>query len=80
MSLDLDALEAAVLEGEKKNFFVAPVVRELIAELREAGAAPPEDPDSPAAHSARTAQDALALLTAALAARRVPATAPGEGA
>jgi len=34
--IDLDALEAAVAEGEKKNFFVAPVVKELIAELREA--------------------------------------------
>ncbi len=33
--IDLDALEAAVAEGEKKNFFVAPVVKELIAELRE---------------------------------------------
>jgi hypothetical protein len=35
MTIDLDALEAAVAEGEKKNFFVAPVVKELIAELRE---------------------------------------------
>jgi len=34
--IDLDALEAAVAEGEKKNFFVAPIVKELIAELREA--------------------------------------------
>ncbi len=33
--IDLDALEAAVAEGEKKNFFVAPIVKELIAELRE---------------------------------------------
>ena len=36
MTIDLDALEAAVAEGEKKNFFVAPIVKELIAELREA--------------------------------------------
>ncbi len=35
MTIDLDALEAAVAEGEKKNFFVAPIVKELIAELRE---------------------------------------------
>jgi len=35
MIIDLDALEAAVAEGEKKNFFVAPIVKELIAELRE---------------------------------------------
>ena len=35
MSFDLDALEAAVLEGEKKGFFVAPIVKELITELRE---------------------------------------------
>ncbi|MEN9785516.1 MAG: hypothetical protein RLZZ299_780 [Pseudomonadota bacterium] len=34
-TIDLDALEAAVAEGEKKNFFVAPIVKELIAELRE---------------------------------------------
>lgn len=34
--IDLDALEAAIAEGEKKNFFVAPIVKELIAELREA--------------------------------------------
>ena len=33
--IDLDSLEAAVAEGEKKNFFVAPIVKELIAELRE---------------------------------------------
>ena len=33
--IDLAALEAAVAEGEKKNFFVAPIVKELIAELRE---------------------------------------------
>jgi hypothetical protein len=36
MTIDLDALEAAVAEGEKKNFFVAPLVKQLIAELREA--------------------------------------------
>jgi len=35
MTIDLDALEAAVAEGEKKNFFVAPIVKELISELRE---------------------------------------------
>jgi hypothetical protein len=36
--IDLDALEAAVAEGEKKNFFVAPIVKELIAELKVAAA------------------------------------------
>jgi hypothetical protein len=36
MTIDLDALEASIAEGEKKNFFVAPIVKELIAELREA--------------------------------------------
>lgn len=36
MTLDLDELEARITEGEKKNFFVAPVVKQLIAELREA--------------------------------------------
>ncbi len=35
MTIDLDALEAAITEGERKNFFVAPIVKELIAELRE---------------------------------------------
>ena len=34
--IDLDALDASIAEGEKKNFFVAPIVKELIAELREA--------------------------------------------
>jgi len=34
--IDLDALEAAIAEGERKNLFVAPVVKTLIAELREA--------------------------------------------
>ena len=34
--IDLDELEARIAEGEKKNFFVAPLVKELIAELREA--------------------------------------------
>lgn len=34
--IDLDALEAGIAEGEKKNFFVAPIVKELIAELRHA--------------------------------------------
>ena len=36
MTIDLDALEAAIAEGERKNFFVAPIVKELIAELRKA--------------------------------------------
>ena len=35
MTIDIDALEAAIAEGERKNFFVAPIVKELIAELRE---------------------------------------------
>ena len=34
--IDLDELEARIAEGEKKNFFVAPLVKQLIAELREA--------------------------------------------
>ena len=34
--IDLDALDASIAEGERKNFFVAPIVKELIAELREA--------------------------------------------
>ena len=34
--IDLDALNASIAEGERKNFFVAPIVKELIAELREA--------------------------------------------
>jgi hypothetical protein len=34
--IDLDELEASIAEGEKKNFFVAPLVKQLIAELREA--------------------------------------------
>ena len=33
--IDLDALEAGIAEGEARNFFVAPIVKELIAELRE---------------------------------------------
>jgi hypothetical protein len=36
MTIDLDALDASIAEGEKKNFFVAPIVKDLIAELREA--------------------------------------------
>jgi hypothetical protein len=36
MTIDLDALDASIAESEKKNFFVAPLVKELIAELREA--------------------------------------------
>lgn len=35
MTLDLDELEARIAEGEKKNLFVAPVVKQLISELRE---------------------------------------------
>lgn len=34
--IDLDALDASIAESEKKNFFVAPIVKELIAELRHA--------------------------------------------
>jgi hypothetical protein len=34
--IDLDELEARIAEGEKRNFFVAPLVKQLIAELREA--------------------------------------------
>ena len=34
--IDLDALEAGIAEGEARNFFVAPIVKELIAELRHA--------------------------------------------
>ena len=34
--IDLDALDASIAEGERKNFFVAPIVKDLIAELREA--------------------------------------------
>jgi hypothetical protein len=33
--IDLDELEARIAEGEKRNFFVAPLVKQLIAELRE---------------------------------------------
>ena len=33
--IDLDELEARIAEGERKNFFVAPLVKQLIAELRE---------------------------------------------
>jgi len=36
MTIDLDALDASIAESEKKNFFVAPIVKQLIAELREA--------------------------------------------
>ena len=35
MTIDLDALDASIAESEKKNFFVAPIVKELIAELHE---------------------------------------------
>ena len=34
--IDLDVLDASIAESEKKNFFVAPIVKELIAELRHA--------------------------------------------
>lgn len=34
--IDLDAIEAGIAEGEARNFFVAPIVKELIAELRHA--------------------------------------------
>lgn len=34
--IDLDALEASIADGEKRNLFVAPLVKDLIAELREA--------------------------------------------
>lgn len=34
--IDLDALEAGIAEGAARNFFVAPIVKELIAELRAA--------------------------------------------
>jgi hypothetical protein len=34
--IDLDALEASIAEGERKSFFVAPIVKKLIAELRDA--------------------------------------------
>ena len=34
--IDLDALDVSIAEGERKNFFVAPIVKDLIAELREA--------------------------------------------
>ena len=34
--IDLDALEASIADGEKRNLFVAPLVKDLISELREA--------------------------------------------
>ena len=34
--IDLDALEASIADGERRNLFVAPIVKELIAELRHA--------------------------------------------
>lgn len=34
--IDLDALEASIADGERRNLFVAPLVKDLIAELREA--------------------------------------------
>jgi hypothetical protein len=34
--IDLDALDAAIAESERRNMFTAPIVKELIAELREA--------------------------------------------
>ena len=33
--IDLDALDAAIAESERRNMFTAPIVRELISELRE---------------------------------------------
>ena len=33
--IDLDALDAAIAESERRNMFTAPIVKELIAELRE---------------------------------------------
>ena len=36
--IDLDALEASIADGERRNLFVAPLVKDLIAELREARA------------------------------------------
>ena len=36
MSIDLDALERSIRDGEAKNIFVAPVVKDLVAELRDA--------------------------------------------
>jgi hypothetical protein len=34
--IDLDALDAAIVESERRNMFTAPIVKDLIAELREA--------------------------------------------
>ena len=34
--IDLDALDASIADGERRNLFVAPLVKDLIAELREA--------------------------------------------
>ncbi len=34
--IDLDALDAAIAESERRNMFTAPIVKDLIAELREA--------------------------------------------
>lgn len=34
--IDLDALEESIADGERRNLFVAPLVKDLIAELRAA--------------------------------------------
>ena len=34
--IDLDAVEASIADGERRNLFVAPLVKDLIAELRAA--------------------------------------------
>jgi len=34
--IDLDALDAAIAESERRNMFTAPIVKDLITELREA--------------------------------------------
>lgn len=34
--IDLDAMDAAIAESERRNMFTAPIVKDLIAELREA--------------------------------------------
>jgi len=36
MTIDLDALDAAIAESERRNMFTAPIVKDLIAELRKA--------------------------------------------
>ncbi len=34
--IDLDALDAAIAESERRNMFTAPIVKDLMTELREA--------------------------------------------